>query len=79
MTIPTSDPDAVDYAARIRITAGEPTPVEVAAVTAVVAAALEQLAAEERVQAPTNASAWERGRRTIRRPLARGDWRSFGR
>ncbi|GMA94291.1 hypothetical protein GCM10025881_11150 [Pseudolysinimonas kribbensis] len=48
MTIPQDDPDAVDYAARIRVTSGSPTPVEVAAVTAVVAAALEQLAEEDR-------------------------------
>ena len=68
MTIPTSDPDAVDYAARIRITSGDPTPVEVASVTAVVAALLEQLAAEERVQAPATASGWERSRRAIRKP-----------
>jgi len=71
--------DAVDYAARLRITSGEPTDVEVAAVTAVVAAVLEQLAGEEHVQAPSPASGWERHRRSIRRPLTRGDWRSFGR
>ena len=79
MSIPQADADAVDYAARIRLTSGEPTPVEVAAVTAVVAAALEQLAGEEHVRAPSSPSAWERSRRSIRRPLTRGDWRSAGR
>jgi hypothetical protein len=79
VTIPQSDPEAVDYAARLRITSGEPTDVGVAAVTAVVAAVLEQLAGEEHVQAPSAASGWERSRRAIRRPLTRGDWRSFGR
>ena len=79
MSIPQEDPEAVDYAARIRLTSGEPTAVEVAAVTAVVAAALEQLAGEEHVRAPSPTSAWERSRRSIRRPLARGDWRSSAR
>jgi hypothetical protein len=79
VSIPQGDPEEVDYAARIRLTSGEPTAVEVAAVTAVVAAALEQLAGEEHVQAPSRTSAWERSRRSIRRPLTRGDWRSPGR
>jgi hypothetical protein len=79
VSIPEADADAVDYAAHIRLTAGGPTAVEVAAVTAVVAAVLEQLAGEEHVQAPSSPSAWERSRRSIRRPLSRGDWRSPGR
>ena len=73
---PGSEPD--DYASRIRVTTGSPTPVEVAAVTAVVAAALEHLAEEDRrreIPAPT---AWERSRRGVRRRLVRGDWRHFG-
>jgi len=74
-----SEPDAADYAARIRIASGDPTDVEVAAVTAVVAAVLEQLAGEERVQPPAPTSGWERTRRSIRRAPVRGDWRSAGR
>jgi len=49
--------------------------VEVAAVTAVVAAALEQLAEEDRRREDDAPTAWERGRRGVRRPLSRGDWR----
>jgi hypothetical protein len=79
MSIPHDDPDAIDYASRIRITSGAPTPVEVAAVTAVVAAALEQLADEDRRRPTPGASAWERSRRGVRRRLTRGDWRFFGR
>jgi hypothetical protein len=75
MTIPKDDPDAVDYAARIRVTSGSPTPVEVAAVTAVVAAALEQLAEEDRRREDDVPTAWDRSRRGVRRPLNRGDWR----
>ncbi len=79
MSIPRQDPEAIDYAARIRITSGEPTAIEVAAVTAVVAAALEQLDGEEQRATAPATSGWERGRRGLRRPLIRGDWRSFGR
>ena len=74
-----ADP-APDLAAGLRITSGSPTPEEVAAVTAVLAAALEQLADEAHVQDDGGAaSAWERSRRGLRRPLTHGDWRGFGR
>jgi len=75
VTIPQQDPDAVDYAARIRIASGSPSDVEVAAVTAVVAAALEQLADADRRREVPAPSAWERTRRGLRRPLRHGDWR----
>jgi hypothetical protein len=68
-----------DLAARIRVTSGSPTAEEVAAVTALMAAALEQLAEEAFVQDHVASSAWERSRRGLRRPLVRGDWRRFGR
>ena len=74
MSIPRQDPDAVDYAAGIRLASGSPTPVEVAAVTAVMAAALEQLAEEDRRVGDDVPSAWERSRRGVRRSLTRGDW-----
>jgi hypothetical protein len=74
-----SDEEAPDLAARIRVTSGSPTPEEVAAVTAVMVATLEQLAEEAFVQEDDAPSAWERSRRGLRRPLVRGEWRRFGR
>jgi hypothetical protein len=72
---PVSQP-AVD----VRITAGNPSDEEIAAVTAVLAALAEQRAAssaEEAVVPPP--SAWERSRRGIRVPIevGRGRWRQF--
>jgi hypothetical protein len=74
-----SGEDAPDLAARIRVTSGSPTAEEVAAVTAVMVAALEQLADEAFVQEDEAPSAWERSRRGLRRPLIRGEWRRYGR
>jgi hypothetical protein len=71
--------DAPDAGPPIRITSGDPTPEEVAAVTAVMAAALAELAEEDRRRLVAAPTAWERSRRGVRRPLARGDWRRFGR
>jgi hypothetical protein len=76
---PDPGPGGSDLAARIRITSGAPTDEEVAAVTAVMAAALEQLAEEAFVQDDLAPSAWERSRRGLRRPLVRNAWRQFGR
>jgi hypothetical protein len=64
----------------VRITAGNPSEEEIAAVTAVLAALAEQrraFAADEAVVPPT--SAWERSRRCIRRPIdvGPGRWRGF--
>ncbi|GAB2452224.1 uncharacterized protein (DUF1800 family) [Conyzicola lurida] len=61
------------------IVAGDPTPAEVAAVTAVVTAALEEFAeAQERDTAPVT-SAWQRSQRPVRTPIerGRGTWRGF--
>jgi hypothetical protein len=70
------DADDAAGAAGIRITSGSPSPVEVAAATAVVAAALEQLAEEaDRRRDEGGANAWERSRRGVRRALNHGDWR----
>jgi hypothetical protein len=65
--------------APVRVTSGSPTPEEVAAVTAVMAAVLEQLADEDRRRVIAAPTAWERSRRGVRRPLIRGDWRRYGR
>jgi hypothetical protein len=76
-------PDPADQAptaADVRITGGNPTDEEIAAVTAVLAALAEQRAAavaEEGVVPPP--SAWERSRRGIRGPIhvGPGRWRGF--
>ena len=69
--------EAADAAAAIRVTAGNPTPEELAAATAVLQAALDELAGMHRLEerAP---SSWERGRRPLRAPLPRGAWSSWG-
>jgi hypothetical protein len=69
----TSDVPAPD----IRILGGDPTPEEIAAVTAVLAAALDQLAGESRRRADNAPNAWQRSQRDIRAPLPFGAWRSF--
>ena len=63
----------------LRIISTGATPEEVAAVTAVLQAALDELAADLS-PAPTHAvSAWQRGRGAVRSPLQPGPgaWRSF--
>ncbi len=65
-------------AADIRILAGDPTAEELAAVTAVLAAALDQLAAENRRRDPVP-SGWDRSVRSPRHPLTPGAWSTFGR
>jgi hypothetical protein len=72
MTDPTDRP-AVD----IRIVGGSPTPLELAAVTAVVSAALDEIAGEHRRRAKNGATAWQRSQRGVRQPLPRGAWRAF--
>ncbi|MAT18222.1 MAG: hypothetical protein CMF56_06610 [Leifsonia sp.] len=65
-------------AAQIRITGGNPSPEQVAAVTAVLSAALEQLAGEDR-PVNTGLDSWQRSQRGLRRPLTRGEWKQFPR
>ena len=60
----------------IRILSGNPDAVEVAAVTAVLTAALDELAGEQRRRQAAGPSAWQRSQRTVRTPLPLGDWRS---
>ena len=63
----------------IRVTSGNPDDVELAAVTAVLTAALEELAAESGARQDAGPSAWERSQRALRTPLSPGNgaWRSF--
>jgi len=63
--------------ADIRILGGNPDDTEIAAVTAVLTAALDELAGEHRRAQSTGPSAWQRSQRTLRSPL-RGDWHSYG-
>lgn len=61
----------------IRVTGGNPTPEELAAVTAVLAAALDELAGAHRRHSATGPTGWDRSRRALRQPLPFGSWRNF--
>lgn len=65
--------------ADIRFLSGNPSDEEVAAVTAVLTAALAQLASESRRDERAGQTAWQRSQRALRAPLVRGAWQSFGR
>jgi hypothetical protein len=64
--------------ADIRVIGGDPTPEELAAVTAVLTTALDAVAGERRRQAQASQSAWQRSQRAIRGPLRGGTWSTFG-
>jgi len=68
-----------DDRADIRIVSGNPEPDEIAAVSAVLSAALDELGGEQRRRQNGGPSAWQRSQRAIRTPLVRGAWRSSGR
>jgi hypothetical protein len=72
-----SSPD--EAAPDIRFLRGNPDDLEVAAITAVLTAALDELAGDQRRRQSSRPSAWQRSQRTVRTPLARGDWGHFGR
>jgi len=61
------------------IVAGDPTPAEVAAVTAVLGAALEEIASDRERASTAGTTAWQRSQRAIRTPIVRGHdaWRGF--
>jgi hypothetical protein len=62
----------------ISINAGNPSPTELAAVTAVITAALAELEEDSRTSA-ARVSAWQRSQRAVRSPLTPGygAWRGF--
>jgi hypothetical protein len=64
-------------APEIRIVGGNPSPEEIAAVTAVLSAALDELAGQERRAGDAGSTGWQLSQRAVRRPLARGGWRDF--
>jgi hypothetical protein len=61
----------------IRILGGDPTAEEIAAVTAVLSAALDELAGEHRRAGDAGPTAWQISQRAVRRPLPLGGWRDF--
>jgi len=66
-------------ASPFRFIGGNPSAVEIAAVTAVLTGALEELSAEHERDSGVRQSAWQRSQRAIREPLrpGYGAWRSF--
>ena len=70
---------AHDAAVDFRVLSGNPTPTELAAVTAVLAAAIEGVEDSRRSLQERGQTAWQRAQRPIRTPLVRGagTWRSF--
>ena len=62
----------------IRVVGGNPSPEELAATSAVLRAALDELAGMRRraVRTPTR---WERERRGLRTPIERGGWSRWAR
>ena len=74
-------PGSESAATSFTIVAGDPTAAEVAAVTAVLGAALEELASESERHVASAPSAWQRSQRAIRTPIVRGQdsWRGFSR
>jgi hypothetical protein len=65
--------------ADIEVISGNPDADELAAVTAVLAGVLDELAAEQGKREQAVTSAWARSQRAVRAPLtpAPGAWRSF--
>ncbi len=60
----------------IRVLSGDPTPQEVAAVTAVLSAALDELAGQTLSSNASGPNGWQRTQRAIRQPLPFGAWRN---
>ena len=58
----------------IRILSGNPSPEDVAAVSAVLTAALDELAGEHRRSRDSGPTGWQRSQRGLRAPLVRGTW-----
>jgi Acyl-CoA carboxylase epsilon subunit len=63
----------------VAVIAGHPDAEELAALTAVLAGALDELAAEQGRREATATNAWARSQRTVRAPIqvGPGAWRSF--
>ena len=61
----------------IRILGGNPSPEDVAAVTAVLTSALDELASENRRSSAAGPTGWQSSQRAIRTPLPFGAWRNL--
>jgi hypothetical protein len=74
-----SDEPQDDLLEGFRVLSGDPTPDELAAVTAVIAALLEEQGDNDRRRGHRGQSAWQKSQRTLRSPLTPGvgAWRSF--
>ena len=68
---------AAPAAPEIRFLGGRATDDEIAAVTAVLSAALDELAGESRRSSEAGASGWQASQRNVRKPLPHGSWRNF--
>jgi hypothetical protein len=75
----TEDPEIEIIGTDIAVIAGSPDAEDLAAVTAVLAAVLDELAAEQGRREQTGPSAWARSQRGVRDPIepGHGAWRSF--
>ncbi len=62
----------------IRVIGGSPDNEEIAAVTAVLSATLEELANDHGRRQRLTPTAWDRSQRSVRTPLAPGAWKTFG-
>ena len=71
--------DAEFTPADIRVVRGEPTPHELAAITAVIHGMVDELAADEATRAHHAITAWQRTQHRLRSPLTPGPgaWHSF--
>jgi hypothetical protein len=74
-----SEVDVEVVEADIAVIAGSPDAEELAAVTAVLATVLDELAAEQGRREQAGPSAWARSQRGVRSPLqpGHGAWRTF--
>jgi hypothetical protein len=72
------DPHPTNAEPEFEVVAGQPTPAELAAVTAVITSMIEEIEDGQCTEGPP-VSAWQRGQRSIRKPLlpGAGTWRSF--
>jgi hypothetical protein len=61
----------------IRILSGQATDDEIAAATAVLTAALDELAGESRRSSEAGPTGWQASQRDVRKPLPHGAWRNF--
>jgi hypothetical protein len=73
------DERADAHGSAVRIVRGDATPLEVATVTAVLTAALEELADDNAHVETSGPSAWQRSQRNVRSTLqpGHGAWRGF--